>query len=373
MTTKQLSIPTKRVLIRNIAISFFIVATLLAVVVGYTAYSHATIDVTLKPIKQDVAFRILLSGADPLPTNAIPAQFKSLQFNTSATIPLQTAVANPDEPAGGVVTLHNETNRPQLLVASTRLLTADGVQFRLQNRVEVPAEGKVQAIVKADEVGDKYLIGPTQFTIPGLSAAQQEVIYATSEIAMVSGGANPTSVTQADVEAAREKVKQQIVDEVVRQLSNDGIELDSRRLLVSTKNENLSNEVGEVASALTMSAEAMVVYAEFDESLLRNKVTETADIKSGNLLDTALKYELQGYDTETQSMAVVGTTSVGSSIDPNSSIFSMANFVGSTPTDVQKFLLNYEGITAVDITLSPYWHDRLPRSSRNIELNFKLE
>lgn len=373
MIKKQLQVPTKKVLVRNIAISFAVIATLLAAVVGYTAYSKAIIDISLRPIKQDVAYRVLLSSADPVPTNAIQAQFRTVDLTVSATVPLSPTTVNPDEPAGGVVTLHNETNRAQLLIASTRLLTPDGLQFRLQDRIEVPAEGTVQATVKSDEVGEKYSVGPTQFTIPGLSTAQQQVIYATSEVAMVAGGANPASVTETDVVAARDKVRQQVITDALQQLTVDGATPDERRLLVSLKNEQLSNEVGESASALTITVEANVVVADFDEEQLKVKVIETADVKSGLLSDSALQYELQGYDSVTQSAAAVGTTSVGSSIDPNSSIFSKANFVGATPEEVQRFLLNYEGITAVDVTLSPYWQDRLPRSSSRIDLNFKLE
>lgn len=373
MIKKQLEIPTKKVLVRNIAISFVVIATLLAAVVGYTAYSRAVIDISLRPIKQDVAYRVLLSASDPLPTNAIPAQFKSIDLTVSATVPLSPTTVNPDEPAGGVVTIHNETNRAQLLIASTRLLTPDGLQFRLQDRIEVPAEGKTQAIVKADEIGEKYSVGATQFTIPGLSTAQQQVIYATSDVAMVAGGANPASVTETDVTASREKVRQQVITEALKQFNTEGVAADERRLLVSLKNEQLSNEVGESASALTITVEANVVVADFDEEQLKAKVVEAANVKSGLLSGSVLQYELQGYDSETQSAAVVGTTSVGSSIDPNSSIFSKANFVGATPEEVQRFLLNYEGITAVDVTLSPYWQDRLPRSSSRIDLNFKLE
>jgi hypothetical protein len=373
MPTKNISLPSKKILFRNIAISFVVIAVILAIVVGYTAFSRAVINVTIEPIEKDLAYRVLLSAEDPLPSNAIPGQFGEVEASAEASIPLVPDTSDETDIAGGVVTLHNETNSSQLLIATTRLLTTDGLLFRLQDRVLVPAQGTVDAVVKADEVGEEYQIGPTKFTIPGLNNNLQELIYASSAIAMLPGGAEPSTVTETDLLALREKTLSALLVNARNALVEKGLDVPEENLFVTITDETISNEVGEEASALSMKLEAKVAGVAFSEQDLRQTIISTSGARSGILPSSELVYEIQGYDAETKSAAVVGRTSVGSALSTDSSIFSKANFVGATPEEVQRFLLNYEGISAVDVTLSPYWQKRLPRSSRRIDINFLVE
>lgn len=365
--------PNKRVLFRNIAISFVVIAAILAAVVGYTAFSRAVIDVTIEPIEKDLAYRILLSEDEPLPTNAIAATFAETEIVVEDSIPLAPDTTSEEAEIGGVVTLHNETNRSQLLIATTRLQTEDGLIYRLQDRVVVPENGTIEAIVKADETDSEYLIGASRFTIPGLNTVLQQSIYATSATPMLRGGAEPATVTETDLIALREKSLASLKLQAQEDLREQGLDVPLNNLFVNVLEEELSNEVGEEASALSISITANVAGVQFSEADLRQMILRDSGTRTGILPSAELIYEIQGFDAETRSAAVVGTTSVGSALSTDSSIFAKANFVGATPEEVQRFLLNYEGISAVDVTLSPYWQNRLPRSSRRIDINFIIE
>lgn len=81
----------------------------------------------------------------------------------------------------------NETNVGQTLIPTTRVLSADGVLFRLRDRIQIPANGSIAAIAAADQPGSSGNVGPGRFTIPGLSASQQAVIYAELKSAATGG------------------------------------------------------------------------------------------------------------------------------------------------------------------------------------------
>ena len=83
------------------------------------------------------------------------------------------------------------------MVATTRLLTSEGVLFRLKDRVNVPAGGEIEVEVYADQSGIASEIGPSQFTIPGLRTDLQKLIYAVSKESM-KGGIKKTGVLSVD-------------------------------------------------------------------------------------------------------------------------------------------------------------------------------
>lgn len=89
--------------------------------------------------------------------------------------------------AGGRIEVVNDSGSAQTLVASTRFLSEEGVLFRLAERVVVPPRGRVSATLAADAVGRAGDVGPGRFTIPGLPAASQRLIYGVSAEPMRGG------------------------------------------------------------------------------------------------------------------------------------------------------------------------------------------
>lgn len=136
------------------------------------------------------------------------------------------------ENAGGEIIIVNVSEKPWPLVKDTRFQSPEGIIFRLNNRLEVPAatkEGpaKLKAGVTADSVdingiivGDRGNIGPSRFFLPGLREASRKVLFAYSEGSMSSGKTLVTKiVSKEDINAAKEMAKQKIVSELVPSLN----------------------------------------------------------------------------------------------------------------------------------------------------------
>lgn len=102
----------------------------------------------------------------------------------------------------GTVTLINKLNRNQRLVATTRLLAADGRLYRLDEAVNIPAGGELEATVYADELGrDKLLSSSEKLTIPGLWEGLQNSVYAESGEFFYQADTR-TVITQKDLDKA---------------------------------------------------------------------------------------------------------------------------------------------------------------------------
>ena len=100
-------------------------------------------------------------------------------------------------PAQGTITVYNEQPSSQKLIKNTRFETSEGLVFRIRESITIPAmksgtPGTVSATVYADEAGERYNIGPSSFTLPGLkNGAQYTLVYAKSTGSM-SGGFSGT-------------------------------------------------------------------------------------------------------------------------------------------------------------------------------------
>ncbi len=121
-------------------------------------------------------------SADPPSLALVP-----IEIETEARVTLERQGEERPGYAKGEVEIVNESGNAQTLVATTRFLSADGVVFRLDARVVVPARGRVKAAFTADQAGPQGDVPAGRFTIPGLPAATQQVVYGLTS-APTSGG-----------------------------------------------------------------------------------------------------------------------------------------------------------------------------------------
>ncbi|PJE75654.1 hypothetical protein COV04_03585 [Candidatus Uhrbacteria bacterium CG10_big_fil_rev_8_21_14_0_10_48_11] len=367
-------LPTKAKLLRNIAISFVVLTVILLGFIAYTTLSRAVIVVHRHPVERDVSYKATLAEetiGKTLPDGAISATFLETTKDESDTFLLQQN-PEPTAKAGGIVTIINTSDRAQPLVETTRLLTPDNILFRLTQAVRVPAGGQVSAVVEADGSEDSYLVGPSHFTIPGLSPNLQKDIYATSSVAMVRGGAVVREVTDQDIENAKQTLLRRALDAVKR---TDGAHVASGDLtdadfITTALSEDYSSKTGDSAAALTATLRVRVIAVAFSKEAL-NDVVKNAAGGQVSMVGNNWQYTIADYDPIARTALISGIATVGAALDTTSSVFSPINFVGATPTEVKQFLSHFEGIDSVEVQLIPYWQQHLPRLPSKIELRFQ--
>ncbi len=167
------------------------------------AFSGARVEVTPATNAAYVSgeFSATRSGGD------LPFEIVTVEKTATKSVPAETTETKND-PAQGSITIYNAQTTPQQLIKNTRFATPAGLVFRIRESVSIPAgtsnaPGSVTATVYADEGGEKYNIGPSDFTVPGLQGSKSfDLVYAKSTTAMTGGfsGTRPT-VSDATKEA----------------------------------------------------------------------------------------------------------------------------------------------------------------------------
>ena len=157
-----------------IALTFLVITIALLGVVVFITSKKATVVIVAKEDTKNVNVNVKVAK-EANKENTMAGLVSSVDFSWSEKY-YPTGNKTVEGIATGEVVLYNKTNASQALVKTTRLLNPQGILFRLSDRVTVPANGQIVALVYADEVGPKSDIGSSTFTIPGLSEDKQKVI-----------------------------------------------------------------------------------------------------------------------------------------------------------------------------------------------------
>jgi len=194
-------VPPSR-LYRSIAVGFSALVALLAATTLVLALSRAEIVITPAREEKELKSSFMVSATPEDTPDTIAGSITAETMTLAAASPITEGKLIEDR-AHGVMTVINHYHRNQPLVTTTRFLSPDGVLFRSTRTITVPAGGRVDVEVRADQPGEKGEIGPSRFTIPGLWAGIQDKIYGESKAAMTGGERRVTTITAADLEKAR--------------------------------------------------------------------------------------------------------------------------------------------------------------------------
>lgn len=382
-TVKRKSVPVESAsvsptpslkLYRRIAMSFVAITFLTLGVVMYLSFTRATIHVT--PEQKDVSTNFI---ADVVTTPAsdtdVAGKVVSNIFEQASSLPISNdSVKEVDAKAGGTVTIYNTTGTSQPLVATTRLLSPEGILFRIDEGVTVPANGSVQAIVHADVLGASGNIGPTQFTIPGLNASLQALIYAKSTEAFTGGVIGIRQVEQEDLDWAATQLQNEMLEAAKETLRLQAGGTWSGEAFFTEVMEKKSDTLpGTEASEVTISMKLRVVAVFYQqEDLLKiaqGKLYEQVP-KGMELIGSAdtVGVTVDKYDLDTQIANVSVTLGGTATLAPTSTLFDKQQFLGKSANQVKASLESSEAVKSGEIKFSPFWLRRMPTLKDHIKI-----
>lgn len=210
--------------------------------------------------------------------------------------------------ATGKATIVNESDQTYTFVATTRLLSKDGVLLRMISGSKIPANGSVTVDVRADQPGPGGDIGPTTFTIPGLPPATQKFVYAKSDAPMSGGGNKSRLITEQDITNAKLMLNEKVKDEARENLKALLVEGEILNEDLITSNELLVSApaVGTATSEFTVSVSiryrAMLVPEKMVSPLLDSALSGALPLGS-SAADYSLGlplYAVEAYDTSAE-------------------------------------------------------------------------
>lgn len=363
LQTRSPSEPPVR-LYRSIALTFLIITIALLAVVLFTMFKKTEITIIAKEDSKSVTF-IINAEPEKKGEKSLPATVTTTQFYWTEKF-YPTGTKDVEGLSKGEVIIYNKTSETQPLVKTTRLITADGVLFRLTDRAVVPANGQVVASVYADESGAKSDIGPSDFTIPGLSPDKQKVIYAKSEKAMAGGSGKLTMVTEGDLKAAEtafaDKVKQAYLDSVSSSFPN----FDEKIISIGQTSAVASHAIGEATTEFRVSGTstlAVILYNKKDLTEITNKeATKGVDISTEKILsvshDPKVTVVSTDYANKTAQLSV--TVDAVVTLDANAPLLNKESFLGKTKSEIERYIVSLPHVTGMDIKFTPSWVSKAP-------------
>ncbi len=361
---------------KTIAITFLVLTIVLLAIVVFFTSKKATITIVANTDNKNVNLAIDINAGG---NQSIKGVVTSTIFSWSEKF-YPTSNKSIDGVAGGEVIIYNDSVIPQPLVATTRLLTADGILFRLSEGVTVPANDSVAVKIYADKSGVSGDISPVAFTIPGLDSNRQQYIYAKSKIAM-SGGLKKVGVlTSDDLQVAKNsfalKIQLAYQNSIKENLPKDLKSLDNVLTAIAGIVES-DTKVGDQTDGFTLSGSSTIAMVFYDKKDLQSLVSKDISSKVDGSLEKILsvgnnlQVSLSNYNLVNQTARLSVYQDVLVTLDVDGNKLSASNFFNKSKDEIQRYVMGLSHVVGVDIKFSPSWMRKAPSVADKIKVTVK--
>mgnify|MGYP001565892440 CR=1 FL=1 len=290
-----------------------------------------------------------------------------------------------EERATGTIVVYNAySTKSERLITNTRFETKDGLIFRVHAPVVVPGyttkagvkvPGSIEVTVYADAPGEKYNLGLTDLTIPGLKGTEQyTLMYAKSKTPMAGGFVGNRAIVDSAVKAAavtelKAEVDRELREKMRTSLPPGTVMFDST---VSIAYSEGTDRIEGDSAVITVSGIATV--PAFKESGLAQAIAEEAHIQYvGELVienENALSVVLADPSSVSTgaeiSMTVSGNAQLLAVYDGQKLVQDLA---GKKETDITSVRANYPAIESLLVRIYPFWRSSIPASADRIEVS----
>jgi len=296
------------------------------------------------------------------------------------------------EKAIGEIIIYNECSTgSQTLVANTRFMATDsGKIFQIEEVVVIPGfskpedetiPGEVRVSVVAEGVGESYNISASSFTIPKLQELgswKYSCLYAKSQGEM-SGGMDKevTYVADSDYKKAAESLVGIAKADIEKKL----LEREDDMIIFNNENSedvvssSSSVEVGGMAEEFevttTVKREVYSVDKTALETVLSEKIKESADSDSAEAVPDSLVYEI-GDVFEKNGDYFVKISILQDFAFNVSEDKLRGDIAGKNEQELGEYFGNMSGVKSVDINLWPFWVKEVPESLDKINITVDI-
>lgn len=367
---------------RGIFIFFILVTLALVVFVLYTSFSQAIITLIPKRDKISIDSEVKIEKEQKLDGEPKILAGRVLQtFETTEERITDIPKKNVGDRAKGKVTIYNQREEAQGIMAKTQLKHEQtGLIFRTDEAINIPAKGKTEVKVTADEVGAKGEVEPGKFRLIKLSPEWQKLIFGESK--------EKFKVIPREVKFAAgefiEKEKQKIIENLVKKGTvklEDELENKEKipqkaykvEIIESRSSVEPETETDSFSIYLKIKLTALV----FDEKTLLDTVQEKLKKKATKeqefikIFEDGTKYEIQNYDLS-RGFATVKVHLEGEVMSKlKIEEIDREKLLGRNEEEVKMYFKNDPRVENVEVLFSPFWTKRVPTLKDHVEIVVK--
>lgn len=297
----------------------------------------------------------------------------------STELPTTGTPEKVEKKAAGTIIVYNTSTASQQLIATTRVQTPEGLIYRLDKAVTVPAAkgttpGSIEAAVTADVAGPTYNIAKSDFVIPGFKGtAKYDQFYARSKTSMTGGFSGMVGqISDADLKTATDKLKATLMTavegDIASQVPEDSIFFKDGGLITSFAYSVVPSGDGKAMVKGEMTGEALVFKKQDINSMLATVLGE--EHRFDNLYSLVLTINggqapSSFISKPNMTINYAGTLTTGQSFDAEAL---KATLAGKSKKQLTEILKMYPEIVKADAVVRPIWKGTFPAKTKNIQV-----
>lgn len=370
---------------------FGLIGTAITIFVFIVFASLGGAEIEIIPTKKDFSVNIPVTVSDKLSKNdeiygIMPGKWVEAE-KVFSKIFISSVEKDVFQKATGKIAVYNNfSSSSQILVATTRFQTAEGLVFRIPKTIIVPGAvkignetkpGEIEVEAVADRAGEEYNIEPSDFRIPGfLGTPKYQGFYAKS-FEKFSGGfiGRSSFVSKDDLQKAEEELKKEALNEIKAELASlDGFKILDEALKMEIEKTDDSNKAGdlikEFKAGLKIKAETMAFKEENAVDFIYQYVKNSQDVL---VVRNSLKVEYREPKLDEGKRELsFNLVSSGQTIQNISKNAIISKVAGMKKSEAEDFINNLEGIESVRIS-SPFWLRNVPKNVNKIDIKITVE
>ena len=362
---------------KAVAITFLVLTLGLLGMIAFMSAKRTDITIVTKAEPVDVSFPVEIgTAADGAVAGAVSSTI--ITFEQSFTPRTTTTTASGPANVGGTVTLINDSDTDQPLVATTRLLAPNNVLYRMSKGVTVPAKGTTVVEVYADKKeAANNLNSPVQFTIPGLAEARQKEVYAKSTSKLTATGERQVGiVTTEDISSAMASFNEALKEKAktLAQAKFPGTEAVG---YVAQSTPEASAKIGDTVDSFKVFGKATLVLASFKSqdlagsatAMLNRKIVDNNDVLESASSQPSVTFE--NFDAAKNALTLRVTQTGTVNLDQNSTKLQKQVFFGKSEEEVRRYVMSIDHVESVEMKFRPLWNKTVPQVADHVKITIK--
>lgn len=365
-------------LYRNIAFGFLGLTVLTVIGALWISSVHARVTVKVKRDSTEVQSAIEVAKnpeQNQLRGRVAQGVYEKIQeFAVKET----SATQIPDDvEVQGTVKIINNYSKPQTLVKTTRLLTADGRLYRIDKNVVVQPKQSVTVTAHSDKAGKEYVLPVgTKLTIPGLWIDIQKWIYAETVSGFSGGQQMGKIVSSMDVSDAQKNLEEAVFEQAKKmlraeaQVGDDWQAVYQKRLVENKTNVSAGQKSDQFLASVKLEVKA-VFYPQKDmdalvKQKLKDRLPDGREIT--NFDPSAISFKVEMMDVPNEKAKLSFSAQASTKLTQDSPSLSKDAVAGLGLEEAKSKLLSVDGVESVDIQIRPAWIGKLPTMKDHIEI-----
>lgn len=343
--------------------------------------------VTITPKQRDVRIDGQFTSYQQADVGQLAHEVMVVEESAERTVPATGEETVEERASGRIVIFNNFDESNQRLITNTRFETPDGLIYRIDEPVVVPGQktnadgdtipGEIEVVVYADEPGERYNIGLTDFTIPGFKGGPRFDAFIARSRTPMTGGFVGTRLTaaEADIERARSEIRTELertLRERIRAEAPESFFLFDDAMFLTYESLPQGEAGNEVVVREKATLHAIVYRA---EDLARFIATQTVagyeqepiSLRNSDALTYALAAEetLRPWEGDDVSFVLQGDVTLEWRYDTESLKRDLA---GRSKDALPTILSGYPSIQEANVSLRPFWRRTFPNDTEKVTI-----